>query len=209
MKLVLFDIGGVIEKENGSYNTLDIRVDTIKHFNDSYSDEEILDKWTWEVDGINLNTVDSLQKIEEWFIIIKRRFNLGCTLDEFIDEYHKNALKMPIYKDVIEYMNSLMDKGINVGLLSNTVFLVKDRLRKNLDYNRIPFKFLSFELGLAKPDIEIFNYVIKNTGIEPKDIIFFDNKEGNVKSAIEAGINALCVTGDDISLMKDFVNKHI
>lgn len=51
-------------------------------------------------------------------------------------------------------------------------------------------KFLSFEMGLRKPEAEIYAAVIAALGVAPDEIFFFDDVEGNVAAARAAGMNA-------------------
>ena len=59
--------------------------------------------------------------------------------------------------------------------------------------------FLSYEIGLIKPDDEIFRYVIKEIGDNPNNMCFFDDKLENVNSAKRNGMNAIQTTGDTLA----------
>ena len=50
--------------------------------------------------------------------------------------------------------------------------------------------YVSGELGLLKPDAEIYRHVLDDLGITPAEAVFVDNRESNV-----AGAEALGVTG--------------
>jgi len=55
-----------------------------------------------------------------------------------------------------------------------------------------PFQsiLVSSELGLRKPDSEAFRVVARWIGIEPQEILFFDDTPGNVDGARAAGCRA-------------------
>lgn len=55
--------------------------------------------------------------------------------------------------------------------------------------------YLSFELGLRKPNREIYDYIIKDSGIIPKETIFIDDSPENANAAAKAGLNAVVFTG--------------
>lgn len=55
--------------------------------------------------------------------------------------------------------------------------------------------FLSHELGMRKPDLAAFEYVIKRLGIEPNRIAFFDDLEENVMAAQKVCMNAFVTKG--------------
>jgi len=50
--------------------------------------------------------------------------------------------------------------------------------------------FLSYELGLAKPDPRIFESVSRGIGCAPGEILFFDDSEDNCEAARRCGLRA-------------------
>jgi putative hydrolase of the HAD superfamily len=55
--------------------------------------------------------------------------------------------------------------------------------------------FLSFELGLVKPDREIFEHVVEELGVPAGQVLFLDDNEINVVAAREVGIRAARAAG--------------
>ena len=55
--------------------------------------------------------------------------------------------------------------------------------------------FLSFELGLVKPDREIFERVVTDLEVEPAQVLFLDDNRINVDAARAAGLRAERVVG--------------
>ena len=66
--------------------------------------------------------------------------------------------------------------------------------RVNAAFERL---FLSFELGLRKPDLAAFEAVAKAIDSDPASILFFDDTEENVLGARRAGLDAVLVTNPD------------
>jgi putative hydrolase of the HAD superfamily len=56
-------------------------------------------------------------------------------------------------------------------------------------------RFLSYEMKLVKPDRAIFDGVAVALGLEPEDILFFDDNRINVDAATAAGWNAVIAKG--------------
>jgi putative hydrolase of the HAD superfamily len=50
--------------------------------------------------------------------------------------------------------------------------------------------YFSDELGLVKPDREVFKHVVRDLDVPPERIAFFDDTPINVKAAREVGIIA-------------------
>ncbi len=57
--------------------------------------------------------------------------------------------------------------------------------------------FYSHQMGLSKPDPEIFKTVISEANINPKETLFLDDSPCNVKAANELGITSLLVENPD------------
>ena len=55
--------------------------------------------------------------------------------------------------------------------------------------------FLSFEIGLMKPEAEIFEHVLAALGVAPERVLFLDDSERNVQAARALGIDAKLVRG--------------
>jgi putative hydrolase of the HAD superfamily len=51
--------------------------------------------------------------------------------------------------------------------------------------------YLSTELGLKKPDPEIFAAVLQDLGCGGEHVVFIDDRKENVEGAISVGMNAL------------------
>lgn len=53
--------------------------------------------------------------------------------------------------------------------------------------------YYSHEVGMRKPDPEIFNYIIRDRGLIPRHTYFFDDDPENIKSAQMLGIQSFHV----------------
>lgn len=85
---------------------------------------------------------------------------------------------------------------VEVGCLSNTNELHwSDWAGTWPILDLIPTRFLSFQIGLLKPDRRIFDHVVVKTGFEPERILFLDDNQVNVDSAVNAGLRAVRVQG--------------
>jgi putative hydrolase of the HAD superfamily len=56
-------------------------------------------------------------------------------------------------------------------------------------------RFLSHELGLIKPDREVFDHVLAALGLAAERIVFLDDNEANVQQAHAVGMTAVRVRG--------------
>ncbi len=94
-------------------------------------------------------------------------------------------------------------------LLSNTNELHLHYIKKNFpileNFQRL---FLSYKIGVMKPDDEIFRFMLDELEMEPEEIFFTDDKLSNVESAIALGIDAVHFqsTTDFVKVLNE---KHI
>ncbi|EKD84396.1 MAG: putative haloacid dehalogenase-like protein hydrolase [uncultured bacterium] len=96
----------------------------------------------------------------------------------------------PLKPDCMKILELLRGYGI-LAMLSNTNAVHVEMLRASTDVFK-PFEhlFFSYEMGMVKPDREIYAEVCSCLHKEPHLIHFFDDSEPNVIAARNAGINA-------------------
>lgn len=94
-----------------------------------------------------------------------------------------------------------------IFLLSNTNPIAMEVVKPYFKYKNLQFedffeqRFLSFEMGLAKPDREIFLTMAKMANIKLSETLFIDDSSINIKAAETLGIETL--------LFKDEMNLEI
>ncbi len=89
-----------------------------------------------------------------------------------------------------EVMARLAKKG-RLAMLSNTNELHVASLRScSRVFDHFDDLFFSYELGLVKPDREIFSAVCRQTGCNPGQVFFFDDSETNIAAAKSSGLQA-------------------
>ena len=112
-----------------------------------------------------------------------------------------NAWKAMLLDFPEERMNLLEDlkKSHRLFLLSNTNSLHIPAFRKSIKeeglYDRFTDVFekhyYSSEVGMRKPDTEIFNLVVNENNLIKEKTLFIDDSPQHVEGAIKAGLNAL------------------
>ncbi|XOV66629.1 MAG: HAD family hydrolase [Fluviicola sp.] len=107
-----------------------------------------------------------------------------------------NAMILDIPKDRIDFLKELKQTH-TIYLLSNTNSIHIDKaLREWNAQSEIAIGdvfdkvYLSHEMGMRKPDIEIFNFVCTEQGIAPSKTLFIDDSEQHILGARKAGLHA-------------------
>src|SRR5690606_34620862 len=81
-------------------------------------------------------------------------------------------------------------KGITFGICSNTnISTTKSRKLNNNLPEGYDFQILSYEVGLLKPDREIFELVIEKSKCKPNEIIYADDNANKLYEAANLGIH--------------------
>ncbi|PKL51173.1 MAG: hypothetical protein CVV42_01020 [Candidatus Riflebacteria bacterium HGW-Riflebacteria-2] len=99
----------------------------------------------------------------------------------------------PLKADCLSVLERLSGYG-ELAMLSNTNDIHVELLRRTTEVFK-PFKhlFFSFEMGMVKPDREIYEAVWQRLHKNPSQIHFFDDSAVNVEAARAAGLNAYVV----------------
>ena len=92
------------------------------------------------------------------------------------------------FEETIRIMGYLKEKKIVCCLLSNALPNLADTAKNLVAYDKV---FVSFELGVLKPDIRIYEKVLERLQAVPEEVLFVDDKIGNVEAAKSVGINGI------------------
>ncbi len=187
---IVFDWGGVITNINFKL--------TIKAFSDLgvYSFEGIFDHGNQ--DQLLENFEKGLINPSEFYDEIRNSVGVNLTNDMIKNAWCKMLLDTPI-----ERLDSIrkLAKKFDIFLLSNTnkihTDFYTDHLNKlyNIDYRSMFRKvYYSFEIGLKKPEIEIFNLILSDSRLDPIKTLFIDDTESNIDAASSLGILSLHLT---------------
>ena len=102
----------------------------------------------------------------------------------------------------------------SIYLLSNTNAIHIDAFKKQLGHkNWLSFcelfdkMYLSHELGLRKPDIKIFDYILKEQKLKAEEVFFIDDSPQHIAGAKKIGIHCHHLLDDEdiITLFSDII----
>lgn len=95
----------------------------------------------------------------------------------------------------IEILHELAQGGTRMALLSNAGFDFGGPFRSAPFARYFEHIFVSAELGMIKPDPDIYRHVARELGVQPADLVFVDNKAVNVDGARAAGLTGHVFVG--------------
>lgn len=97
----------------------------------------------------------------------------------------------------LDVLVDLLEGGTRMALLSNAGADFGSYFRHSPLGTLFEQVFVSGELGMIKPANAIFEHVMSKLGITPKQTVFVDNKEINVRGAESLGITGHVYTDAD------------
>jgi glucose-1-phosphatase len=135
---------------------------------------------------------------EEFREVIRQ--TLGFPLSDKEIDTSWNAILLDIPTDRIELIKNIRLK-FPIYLLSNTnnihieasnLYLKKQHSIENLDllFDKV---FLSYQMGMWKPDVEIYHTVLKQIKLQPHEALFLDDNLKNIESAKAIGMQTILV----------------
>ena len=106
-----------------------------------------------------------------------------------------NAMLLDFPQSRFEFLKSISSKKRSF-LLSNTnethmawfKKYVNELFGENVFFNLFEEAYLSNEMGMRKPNVEIFEHVISQNQLDPKTTLFIDDSEQHLRGAKLAGL---------------------
>ncbi|MFX1411187.1 MAG: HAD family hydrolase [Promethearchaeota archaeon] len=197
IKHFIFDFGGVmIEKTFILKNLFEI-IEADLNFTFPRSKNPYYRKLRRSLSSGRISARDFLEKIFEKYYypyqkkdgaLPPKKVNLEYYLELWFELY---SMLTRLSVDMAETIERLHKAGYTVSLMSNTFDIhARSNLLKGF-YDIFDNVFLSSEIGLIKPDMDKYKYVLKKLDTSPKKCIFIDDKIRNLVPARELGIIVL------------------
>lgn len=112
-------------------------------------------------------------------------------------------------EDSVDLLRGLLRDGHDVTLLTNFAADTFQEARERFTFlNEARGVTVSGEIGLLKPDADIYHAHVEQFSLQPAATLFIDDSPANVKGAQAAGWNAVLFT-DAQTLRRDLQNHTI
>lgn len=185
VEVVLFDIGGVVVEVNDFTKLLNgLGITDVQTFHDRWLMCPAVRRFESGESDVDTFVASAIEDLE-----------LDMTPDAFLDAFHQWPKGVfPGIKDLIRETA----ERVTVGCLSNTNTLHWTAFVPQIEPDDLfHHQFLSFEIGMMKPDMEIYDHAADTLGTAPGAILFLDDNGLNVDAARRAGYRAEIVQGVD------------
>ncbi|MGB6065934.1 MAG: HAD family phosphatase [Desulfomonilaceae bacterium] len=194
IKVILFDFGGVLAEEGFREGLMAIAR------SNGFSPETFF-KIASSVAYDSGYVVGETDESSYWSLIRQRT---GITQSD--TDLRREILKRFLLRPwMLEIVRELRKKGHIVGILSDQTQWLDELDRRNHFFREFDEVFNSYHLGIGKKNPLVFVKVAERLGIEPSEILFIDDNEGNVERARSVGFRTILFRDRD-SFMQEIEN---
>lgn len=151
-----------------------------------------LNHWNEDLNQLNLQ-FEKGEITEENFLLGIQKHIPNASIADIASAWNAILLDFPLHR--LEFLQKL-SKQYRLFLLSNTDAIhIATFERENGPsfysdfYQCFEKVYFSFEMGIRKPDPEIFNYIIQNHQLSAKNTLFVDDKKENTDAAFSLGLH--------------------
>ncbi|WP_166925384.1 HAD family hydrolase [Flavobacterium poyangense] len=149
-------------------------------------------EWSSELDRLNLLFETGDISPDEFIGGFQKELP-NTTKEEILEAWNAILADFPLYR--LEFLQMLTNK-YRLFLLSNTdsihieTFENKSGISFYSDFYQCFEKvYFSFEIGMRKPNADVFQYLINKHELSPKRTLFIDDKKENTDGAAALGFN--------------------
>jgi putative hydrolase of the HAD superfamily len=193
----IFDMSGVL---------LDFNLETIKNKVSASSDISVSKvERSWRNSKYLQSEIGRISSLS-YFQYYSAQIGLTWSYEQWIKEWSQICT---YNRHGIRLFNTLKSK-FPVFILSNLAEYHKRAVELSFpNFWKVSCQnFLSYEMGLYKPDVQIYLTACAKIGIAPGDCYYFDDDEENVASAKRIGINAFHFCERNISHIYAALSKY-
>ena len=182
IKTIFFDIGGVL---------IDIHPErTYQYLSDSADVETNMVKESFPWDDHD-QYERGIMNNEDWFIAYKEALPQPCCLKRS-DFWNAWKLLLGEEKNTVNILEAL-NKQYSIWLLSNTnPKHIQDEIEKRYLFpSLVNGAVYSFDVGVRKPEKEIYEIAMQRANANPQECLFIDDLLENIQAAKQIGIEGI------------------
>lgn len=170
IKLVLFDIGGVLINYERAFRNASIEQNIpYELIGDAF------DKYDREITSGKITP-------QELYLKCLEENNLKANTNyDFTDSWVRDYSSIKPTYGLVHKLKPTYQVGLFSNIYKNMIpILKKKKLIPDIAYD---FLFISCDIGLQKPDMEVYEYVLEITKLQPEQILFVDDRDDNLTVA--------------------------
>ncbi len=141
------------------------------------------------------------------------KFIPSASLEQIREAWNIIIGDFPLYR--LEFLEKISGK-YRMFLLTNTDEIHISRFEHNVGisfytdfYNCFEKVFYSYEMGMRKPEPDIFTHILNKYDLSPKRTLFIDDKKSNTDAAAALGLHVWNLNVGKEDVVDLFQQKHL
>jgi len=180
IKAVFFDLGGVLVRTEFEAPR--------QHLAERLSMEyEDLVKLVFESPSSVKASYGKISDKEHWAEVIKRLRRPASETETIREEFFAGDV---VDRELIAYAHSLRPRYF-VGLISNAWPDLRDYIASQKFDDAFDHMIISGEVGVMKPESEIYQIALEQAGVSPNEAVFIDDFYENIEGCQEVGMHGI------------------
>jgi len=177
---VFFDLGGVILRTE--YQAPRERL--AERLNMTYED---LSKVVFDGETARKASIGEMSVVEHWLAVTRKLRLPASEMESIRTEFFAGDV---IDRDLLAFIRSLRPR-YKTGLISNAWGDMRDYIVKNQFDNAFDTLIISAEIGMMKPQPEVYQLALKRALVEAREAAFVDDMPKNVEAANALGMHGI------------------
>lgn len=185
VKAVIFDVCGVLNiGANKKKNEIGVHETVAKKM------KITLDQYFDTIDTIYVKSIEGELTKSIVYKALALKFNIS---EKKLKKIYENAYKkhFKLNKGLLKIAKNLKKNGYKIAILSDQWHLSKDVLMPKKEFSIFKNKTVSCDVGMRKPNINIYKMALKKINIKPHEAIFIDDQVWNILPASKLGIKTI------------------
>lgn len=198
IKTILFDFGDIFINLDKSATTRELQTLGLNDFT-----PQML-QWNAEYEKGLLASDIFISNYQNCFPNVSRK--------QLIDTWNSILLDFPLYR--LHFLQQLaLQKKFRLLLLSNTNEIHINWIKEYIPHYE-GFKscfddfYLSHEIGMRKPDEEVYRFVLDKHQLKPEEVLFIDDTKENTDAANQLGIHTWNLNPDTEDIIELFTKQR-
>ena len=148
-------------------------------------------QWNEDLNQLNLHYEVGAISEEDFLFGIQKHTN-NASIEDIAEAWNAILLDFPLYR--LEFLQMLSQK-YRLFLLSNTDAIHINTFEQKTGtsfysafYQCFEKVYFSFEVGMRKPNPEVYTFILDQNGLQAKHTLFIDDKKENTDAALALGL---------------------
>jgi putative hydrolase of the HAD superfamily len=180
IRAVFFDLGGVIVRTE--YQAP--RQQLAERLGMEYDD---LDRIVFDSESGIQAAMGAITSQQHWETVMKRLKRPIEEMPSIREEFFAGDI---VDRDILNFLRSLHGTH-KTGLISNNWSDLRDYLVREKMIDAFDHIIISAEVGVAKPEPEIFRIALEQAGVRPEEAVFVDDFYVNIEGCEKVGMKGI------------------